>query len=154
MLLRFDNGDPYATGAAPYTYRPATERETSPRIILTVSINNFETLAFVDTGGVFAIIDPEIGHHLNLNPEDGAPAPKLYWRGETISGVLHRVSLTLLADIGDSLTIDATAFIPQLAPRQGWPGDFPCILGMSGCFERLRFAVDPATDTFYFGELV
>lgn len=152
MLLRFDNGDPYATGATPYGYGPATNQEITPRIIITVSINDFKTSAFVDTGGIF-IITPEVALHLGLDAKTGISTPNLGWRGSSLPGVLHRVSLTLQADEGHPLTIEATAFVPQLSPYDSWPGDFPCILGMSGCLERLRFAVDPFTDTFYFGEL-
>jgi hypothetical protein len=30
----------------------------------------------------------------------------------------------------------------------------PCILGLYGCLERLRFAVDSHTEQFYFGPAV
>ncbi len=152
-MLRFDSGDLFATGSAPYAYRPATAQETSPRIILTVLIGDFQTSAFVDTGGVFLLCAPEIARYLRLDPRDGMPADRLWLRGDWLSGVLHRIPLTLVAQEGPSLTIDATAFVPELAPHQKWPDDFPCVLGMSGCLEFLRFAVDPADDTFYFGGL-
>ena len=29
--------------------------------------------------------------------------------------------------------------------------ELPSILGLHSCLERVRFAFDPATDTFYFG---
>jgi hypothetical protein len=152
MLLRYANGDTFATGATPYLYRPVTEKETSPRVILTVLIDSFETLAFVDTGGIF-LIAPEVALHLGLDPNDGVLAQSLLWRNDRLQGMLHRVSLTLPAEVGNSLTIDATAFVPQLAPHQEWSLNFQCVLGMLNCLERLRFAVDPSSDTFYFGEL-
>jgi len=151
MLLNFDNGDPYATGATPYAYRPSTEKETSPRIILTVKIEGITTTAFVDTGGIL-VISPEIAQELSLNPSDGISAQPLIWRNNKLQGVCHRVALTLIAEQGDSLTIEATAFVPQTPHK--WQKDFPCILGMVNCLERLRFAVDPSNDTFYFGELI
>lgn len=153
MLLHFEDGTPYATGATPYNYQPVTDREIFPRIILTLSINGFKTSAFVDTGGIL-VIAPEVALHLGLDTDAGIAAPHLKWRGSSVPGVLHRVSLTLHAHRGHSLTIEATAFVPQLSQYDEWPEDFPCILGMSGCLERLRFAVDPLTDTFYFGELI
>ncbi len=152
MPLYFADNMPYAIGAAPYTYAPVTARETTPRIILTVRINDFETQAFVDTGGMM-IISPEIATHLGLDLTDADPAPNFLWRRDTLSGVYTRVALTLLADIGYSLDIETMAFVPKLTPNQAWPEDFPCILGMWGCLERLRFAVDPTDETFYFGEL-
>jgi hypothetical protein len=30
-------------------------------------------------------------------------------------------------------------------------GDLPCFVGMLGCLEAIRFALDPANDLFYFG---
>lgn len=153
MLLQFDNGESFAIGACPYSYRPVINTEGSPRIILTVLLeNSFSTSAFVDTGGVFVILSPEIAKDLGLDPKDGMPAPSLLWRGDQLQGVLHRISVTLLAEEGDSLTIEATTFVPTLSPQQEWQQNFPCILGMSGCLEFLRFAVDPVNDRFYFGE--
>ena len=152
MLLYFDNGDPYACGVTPYVYRPVNDKDVSPRIILTILIEGLQTQAFVDTGGIF-VIAPQVAHQLRLDPTSGLPAPELSLRGSLITGVFHRVLLTLLASEGDSLAIEATAFVPNLAPDQEWVEDFPCILGMNNCFERLRFAVDPTADMFYFGEL-
>lgn len=55
----------------------------------------------------------------------------------------------LLADEGqgESLTLDVTAFLPD----DRW--NLPNMLGLTGCLERIRFAVDPANDLFYFGAI-
>ena len=152
-MLFFGNGEIFAGGSTPYVYRPANDRETSPRIILPVSIENFETTGFVDTGGVYLLLSPEIADNLGLRPEDGIPTEPLVFRSSRLQGALHRVSLTLPAEQGESLIRDVLAFVPQQTALQEWPSDFPCVLGMLGCLERLRFAIDPARDTFYFGEL-
>lgn len=68
-----------------------------------------------------------------------------------MEGSITRLSIRLLADEGDSLTVDATAFIPDV--EEYW-GDLPVFIGLTGFMERLRFAVDPSTDTFYFGSLL
>jgi hypothetical protein len=151
-MLFFGNGESFAAGSTTYTYRPVADRETSPRIILPVLIEGFETTGFVDTGGVYLLFSSEVASYLGLRPEAGIPTERLTFRRVQLSGVLHRVELTLLAEDGVSLMIEATAFVPELAPNQEWLDDFPCVLGMSGCLERLRFAVDPTNDTFYFGE--
>jgi hypothetical protein len=41
---------------------------------------------------------------------------------------------------------------PRLARQEeeGW-NDMPSILGFYGCLERIRMAIDPVTETFYFG---
>jgi hypothetical protein len=70
-----------------------------------------------------------------------------------VHGRLYRLNLTLLADEGEDLTIQTTAFVPEPDEAEGW-GDMPCILGLYGCLERLRFAVDPHTEPFYFGPAV
>ena len=71
-------------------------------------------------------------------------------RGMRLEGSIIRLNMTLPADKGEDLTVDATAFIPDV--EEYW-GDFPCFIGQRGFLERVRYAVDPATDTFYFGTL-
>jgi hypothetical protein len=152
MLLAYADGRPYAAGAIHYDYRPATPQDTLPRIVLSVSFENLETEAVLDTGAPFVVCAPDLALLLHLDPSAGAPTPPLEFRGHRLRGGLHRISLSLLADLGDSLTVEATAFVPDLDPGQQW-GEFPSFLGMSGFLERLRFAVDPSSDTFYFGPL-
>jgi hypothetical protein len=45
--------------------------------------------------------------------------------------------------------VDSTAFVPDTS-HEAVP-ELPSILGLHGCLERVRFAFDPHTDTFYFG---
>ena len=71
-------------------------------------------------------------------------------RGMRLEGSIIRLNMTLPADEGEDLTVDATAFIPDV--EEYW-GDFPCFIGQLGFLERIRYALDPATDTFYFGTL-
>ena len=59
-------------------------------------------------------------------------------------GDLCRAPVTLLADEGDSLTIESTVFLCR-----DWPG--PNFIGYNGLLERIRFAVDLSSNTFYFG---
>lgn len=65
-------------------------------------------------------------------------------------GSLVRLNISLEAEQGQDLTVEATTFIPNL--KEQW-GNFPSFLGLSGFLERIRFAIDPLTDTFYFGSL-
>jgi hypothetical protein len=62
------------------------------------------------------------------------------------------LSLDFTAEEGQPLTVEATVFVPELKPYQEW-GDFPSIIGLNTCLERLRFAIDPSQDKFYFGAL-
>ena len=152
MLLIWENGEPFTIGATPYIYQGVASDDSSPRVIIPVSIGDQRVSAFVDTGGVFLLFSPQIAASLQLDPKNAAPTPRLLSRGTWIKGALHRVSLTLLAIEGDSLTIEATAFVPQELPAD-WSDDFACVLGMKGCLDRVRFAIDPGQDIFYFGEL-
>ncbi|PIG95530.1 hypothetical protein CSQ79_03225 [Gloeocapsopsis sp. IPPAS B-1203] len=71
-------------------------------------------------------------------------------RGMQLEGSLTRLNIRLLATEGEDLNVDATVFIPDL--EEYW-GNFPSFIGLTGFLERLCFAVDPSTDTFYFGSL-
>lgn len=153
MLLRFTDRTPFAIGAAPYAYRPVTASESAPRVVLNVRIGEIETAAFLDTGGVYLLCAPELALRLDLDPQDGIPTPPLQLGRGRFDGALHRVRLTFIATDGEDLCIESTVFVPHLKSEQAWSENFPCILGMQGCLERLRFAVDPSDDTFYFGEL-
>jgi hypothetical protein len=151
-MLQFSTGQAFTTGAITYTYRPVTERETSPRIFLQVSIEGIDTAAFLDTGAPFVVCKPEIAEVLGLDPASGEPLGNFRLRDSHLNGHLHRMNVTLLAEQGDPLSVEATVFVPDPKSNQEW-GNFPTILGMGGFLERIRFAVDPSQDQFYFGAL-
>jgi hypothetical protein len=52
----------------------------------------------------------------------------------------------LLADTGEPLDVPATVFVTP-----DWPG--PNFLGYQGLLQRIRFAVDPESNRFYFGPI-
>jgi len=63
-----------------------------------------------------------------------------------IPGTLHRHGIKIMAEAGKDLIIDATLFVCQ-----DWQG--PNFLGYVGALDRLRFAIHPLTNRFYFGPL-
>ncbi len=67
-------------------------------------------------------------------PEDCCPA----W--------LQRHRIEFLADDGQDLEVEATFFIAR-----DWPE--PSVLGYTGVLDRIRFAIDPQANRFYFGGL-
>jgi hypothetical protein len=148
-MLRFDDGRFFSQGACTFLYRPATEQDTTPRIMIGVQIEDFHTEAAVDTGGVYLICDPEIADLLELDPSNALGTDKLRIRGFEVRGTLHRVSLTLLAQEGQSLELEVTTFVPRLQSNELWI--LPPFMGLAGCLEFLRFAVDPGNNVFYFG---
>lgn len=149
MSLHFEDGSPFARGSCRYEYRPASEREDTPRIIIPVQIEGVATRAIMDTGGVYLVCDPAIGEFLALDAAESLGTDRLGIRGKSYPGNLYRLLLGLMASEGGELQVEVTAFVPVLETGDEWV--LPSFLGLQGCLERLRFAVDPAQDAFYFG---
>lgn len=129
-------------------YRPAIEGETTNRLILEVAVEDIVTEAVLDTGAPYPVIAPRIARRAGLDMVTPLEREVMLIRGIRMEGGIIRLNMTLPADIGDDLTVDATAFIPD---REEYWGNFPSFIGQIGFLERIRYAVDPATDTFYFG---
>jgi hypothetical protein len=150
MLQVSTDGISFPTGSVNYIYGPAHEQDKSSRIIFQVEIEGLKTLAVLDTGGVYLVCTPEIGRELKLDPLSAInlEPEAINIRGFKIHGNLHLLNLTILASDGNSLGLQVTAFVPNA--DEIWL-NLPCFLGWQGCLERLRFAIDPSSDTFYFG---
>jgi hypothetical protein len=71
---------------------------------------------------------------------------RLHSRLGTFPGRLERAPLRFPATAGDTVELEATWFISN-----EWPG--PVVIVWKGCLERIRFALDPGKDEFYFGAL-
>jgi len=127
------------------------DHTTTPRIIVAVQIGDFQTQAAVDTGGVYLVCDPEIPELLDLEQSTSLGMDDLVIRGYKYRGQLYRLPIKFPAEEGEGFELEVTAFIPRLGPGQEW--HFPSFLGLQGCLEFLRFAVDPGANIFYFGPL-
>jgi hypothetical protein len=151
MSLIFPDGQPFATGMTAFQYRPATAHETTPRAILDVVVEGVVTRTVVDTGGIYLLCNPRLATRLNLDRAEAISGlQSILFRGMLVHGRLYRMDVTLLADEGADFSFQATAFVPDHQEEESW-GDLPSILGLYGCLERARFAIDPFTETFYFG---
>jgi hypothetical protein len=150
-MLRYADGSRFSTGACWYRDQLILGETRTPRILIRISIEGFQTQAVVDTGGVYLVCDPGMADLLDLSPTSSLGSGALIIRGSKYEGRLQRMSIEVLADRGESLPLDVTAFVPRLAPGQAWP--FPSFLGLQACLEFLRFAVDPGENAFYFGAL-
>lgn len=120
-------------------------KEPTPKIFVKVLPGDalVPLLAQLDTGAAWSVIDGEISEALGFL-ELAGPTIRLSARSGTIRGKLIRAPLTLVADEGESFEVEATLFVSR-----DWAyGNF---LGYSGFLERLRFAVDPTSNDFYFG---
>lgn len=149
-LLLLPDGETFATGAIRYNYAPAAPGETTNRIILSVKVEGIRTEAVVDTGAPYPIIAPRIARQAGLDSFTSLEKITMLVRGVRQEGSVVRLTMTLPHDEGEDLDVPATAFIPDL--EEYW-GDFPCFIGQIGFLERIRYAVDAASDTFYFGQL-
>ena len=112
------------------------------RVILPDS-SDASLYALIDTGTPYCIFDTVIVENLRLSFDEGE---KILLRTAygPFEGTVQRMLIRLLAEHGESLNIDASVFITA-----DWHlGNF---LGYTGFLERFRFAVDPGTNTFYFG---
>ncbi len=149
-LLQFtDSEEPFATGAVGYV--TPQEIEEKERITVNIEIEGLSTMAILDTGAPYSICEREIAEQIGFDPDDAIEAePINMWAGE-MKGKIHRVNLSLLADEGESLFLDTPVFVPETENQEFIPGFPPSFLGLIGCLQSMRFAVDPFSQTFYFG---
>lgn len=153
MILQFSDGNSFAVGAIRYTYAPATAQETTNRIQLPITVEierSLNTLAVLDTGAPYLILDPAIANVIGFSQDLALYRIKMLIRGMRLEGSVIRMNILLKAEQGEDLAVNSTTFIPD--SEELWDG-FPSFLGLSGFLERIRFAIDPTTDTFYFGSL-
>ena len=108
-----------------------------------------DDLFLLDTGAAWSLVGGDIADAIGAVAGNSGQRVTMDTRLGTVHGTLERVTLTLPADAGEDLQVDATVMV---APK--WQG--PPVLGFKGVLDRLRFAVDPGTDPagtalFYFG---
>jgi len=125
--------------------------EQSAHVVLTVGVEDGLAIqAIVDTGAPWCILDPGLVGPPGEVPAGYEPERRLLIRGTWYNGRLLRMRIGLQAENGgDDLEIDATVFVPALPPGDLWP--HPNFIGLDGFLNRIRFAVDPGENAFYFG---
>ena len=140
------NGIPFTTGRA--TYRDLDPENTSRQNAIYVQLvlpihTGISVYALVDTGTPYCIFEAEVVEALGLSFDNGESITLNTAYG-SFRGTIQRLTIRLVAEQGDSLDVDASVFITG---EWGY-GNF---VGYSGFLERFRFAVDAATNSFYFG---
>lgn len=148
MLQRADGTD-FSTGRSRFADQAHGSGEDTAKIYVRIELEALGdvVLAQLDTGSPWLILQTEIAAAMSLQEGEGPVVP-LSTRQGRVTGHLERILVNILADEGegDSLQVEATAFVS----RQ-WPaGTF---LGYSGVLERIRFAIDPSDNFFYFGPI-
>jgi hypothetical protein len=66
-----------------------------------------------------------------------------------LEGHLHRVTVSLARRRGQQSGIRDDGAYPDLAPEAIW--DRPNFVGLNNFLSRIRFAIDPNENAFYFG---
>lgn len=151
-MLFFSDGRVFASGSMPFYYPSSDRGEASSRILLTIEIAGQRTEAILDTGAPYVVCHPRLAPLLQVDSETALEDRNLLIRGSWVRGVLHRLPVRFPAEAGQDLYVDATVFLPDPAYAATW-GNLPSFIGLSGCLERMRFALDPDDDAFYFGPL-
>lgn len=141
------HGESFAAGRAKYYDHPRSGAEASARIYVKVQPNGLQIAlyALVDTGAPWSILGREIAEEMGLLDGSGEVKRLETWRGK-FDGYLVRAPITILADEGESLELEATVFV-SLA----WPDEAGTFLGYTGVLDSIRFAFDPQQNDFYFG---
>ena len=78
-----------------------------------VAVENILAEAVVDTGAPYPVIAPRIAREAGLDRVTPLDREVMLIRGIRMEGRIIRLNMTLPADVGDDLTVDATAFIPD-----------------------------------------
>ncbi len=133
-----------------YSYDSGMGGGGSVKVVLDVIVDGLPTAAILDTGAPFLVCSPLLAQALKPEASTALGTTAMLIRGYLVRGSLHLFTLTMLAELGDDLTLEVTAFVPDAGQLTE---ALPTFLGMQGCLERMRFALDPTSDTFYFGPL-
>jgi hypothetical protein len=139
-------GDRFTCGRANFVDFSSFRIESSAKVYVSLLFQGLpqSVLAQLDTGAAWSILAPDIVEASNISIEDGDPALLRTILG-TKRGRLVRIPFTFVADEGESLTTEGIFFVTP-----DWPHGFN-FLGYSGLLDRIRFALDPQVNHFYFG---
>ncbi|HXV61541.1 MAG TPA: hypothetical protein VEK15_12665 [Vicinamibacteria bacterium] len=109
-MLRDVEGNSFATGCAVFT--DTDLREMSPKIYDRIRPGNLVTpiLAQLETGAAWSVLNAEIARRIGVLDSQGESLT-LSTRTGKIDGTLVKAPISLVADVGESLDLDATFFI-------------------------------------------
>lgn len=138
----------FATGAAAYSDSHPGIEDPLPRIYVQFWPEGADTdyLALLDTGGHFCILSREVADVVRPRLAHSLGLTDLLTAVGRVRGELFRHRIELIAEEGEKLAIEATVLISS-----DWSG--PSLIGYTGGLDRMRFAVDPQTNRFFFGPL-
>lgn len=146
-MLSYPNGTSFVSSRTPYL--DTFIGFPGSRIYIPVKFESLpKTMALVDTGAPWCILSREEATVLDPEYKENAlNEVNLGIRGFETQGVLVRWHVTIFAEEGFDLTIDGTIFVPD------HDLDIPNFIGLDGLLSRIRFAVDPQENYFFFGSI-
>ncbi len=102
--------------------------------------------ALFDTGAHFCLLNKTVAGLVQDHLTESLGVFRVRTAYGPVQGGLYLHRIKLLAEVGESLDIDATVFIPP-----EWQG--PCFLGYAGAMDRINFAINPGANEIRFGAL-
>jgi hypothetical protein len=136
------------TGVSRYADSGDRVPVAEPRIYLEVKPGLFQgtVFAMVDTAAPWCIFEPRVGEFVRESFDEVSENVSLSTRLGTFGGRLYRGPLIVPALEGEPLDVEGTVFVSP-----DWRG--PNFVGYQGLLQRIRFAVDPEANLFYFGRI-
>jgi hypothetical protein len=114
-------------------------------VAITCTVDDIQLDALLDTASQWCILPARVSAEMGHTVQPGSEA-LLSTRLGVIGGWLERITVTFTAEEGEPLETEATWF-----HSPDWTG--PPVIGWKGCLERIRFALDPSEEQFYFADL-
>src|SRR6266545_81244 len=111
-------GDNFSSGRAAFLDSMPSTPGRSARVYVRVAVPGIDEtfLALLDTGAEWSVFDREIAEEIGLTDAEGQPITILHKDGRT-QGKLVRTTVTMIADEGAAIDVDATVFVPD----NSWP---------------------------------
>jgi len=138
----------FPEGASRYQDAHPDVKEAQPRIYVKFRPFgvDFSFWALVDTGAHFCLLNETVAAFVREHLGKGIGPFTVRTAYGPVEGQLFRHSMTLLAEIGRSVDIEVTVFIPP-----NWRG--PCFLGYAGALDHVHFGINPERNQFSFSGL-
>lgn len=141
----------FASGVTTYRDKYPGEEGQARIVVSAIPENWASTPMVLDTGAPWCILHPDIAAGLGIEPKaEYYSKEKISIRGDLHTGGIIRMRITISADQGSNLVIEAPIFIPILQPGEIWSK--PNFIGMNGFLSWVRFAIDPGNNSFYFAQ--
>lgn len=149
-MLKYQDDRPFSKGVISCSIRPI-HPENNNRIFIQIEVEGLPIEAVLDTGGIYCVLHPVMADQIGFDQSQALGTHSQRIRGNPYNGNLFKANLAIQAEEGEGLLQEVTVFVPD-ATDDEW-GDLPSFLGLTGCLEFIRFAVDPSRDQFYFSSI-